>query len=424
MKKRAALDAGTPYERLAALKDLLNDYENGTLLKPAPTDYVNNHIHTFYSFSPYSPTSAAFTAWQSGLSTAGIMDHDSVAGCREFIEAGEILQLSTTVGFECRCSVANTPFAGLCVNNPDQKSVMYATCHGIPHQNIDAVQQWLAPYRERRLERGRKMAENINTLLDGSGILLDFDCDVLPISQYRKGGSVTERHLLYVLAAKIKRRCGSGPEVVAFLKNRFGISAGEKNQQILLDRFEKEYYEYYLLGILKSELTESFYINADEECPDIYSFLKFAKEIGAIPAYPYLGDVAESVTGDKKPQTFEDSFLDELIPWLKEAGFDAVTYMPTRNTERQLKRLIYLCDKNELFQISGEDINTPFQSFICGALDNPAYKHLITSTWALIGHEKAASADMNDGMFSPKTIKEFAPLARRIERYSELGKAL
>ena len=52
---------------------------------------VNNHIHTQYSFSPYSPTKAAWMAMQAGLATAGIMDHDTIAGAREYIEAGRIL---------------------------------------------------------------------------------------------------------------------------------------------------------------------------------------------------------------------------------------------------------------------------------------------------------------------------------------------
>jgi hypothetical protein len=422
MYMQTGINAGTAGERLEALEELLKDYQNNTLTIPVKTNNVNNHIHTIYSFSPYSPTSAVFTAWTSGLDTAGIMDHDSVAGCGEFIKAGEIINMATTVGFECRCMVNDTPFAGRHINNPDQTSVMYATCHGIPHQNIDAAQQWLAPYRSKRVERMRRMSANINALLNKSGIALDFDKDVLGISQYKNGGTVTERHLLYALAAKIVSRCSSGEETAAFLKNQFGIAAAGKNLKVLLEGFDREHYLYYLLGILKSELVSKIYIDADDECPDIISFVKFVKHIGGIPAYPYLGDVGESVTGDKKAQIFEDSYLDELIVWIKQIGFDAVTYMPTRNTPEQLKRLIGLCEANDLFQISGEDINTPFQSFVCEALRNPYCKHLIESTWALIGHEKAATANAGDGMFTQKTQEAFPSLTQRVAHYAALGK--
>lgn len=70
--------------------------------------YINNHIHTFYSFSPYSPSAAVFAARAEGLATAGIIDHDSIAGAREFIRAGEILDFPVTIGMECRVRMTGT----------------------------------------------------------------------------------------------------------------------------------------------------------------------------------------------------------------------------------------------------------------------------------------------------------------------------
>ena len=83
-----ALNAATAEERLEALRQVKKMHDEGMLPAPAEGKYVNNHIHTTYSFSPYSPTKAVYTAWMNGLVTAGIMDHDSVAGAEEFIEAG------------------------------------------------------------------------------------------------------------------------------------------------------------------------------------------------------------------------------------------------------------------------------------------------------------------------------------------------
>ena len=39
-------------KRLEALKELKKLTDEGKLAKPAVTNYVNNHIHTTYSFSP------------------------------------------------------------------------------------------------------------------------------------------------------------------------------------------------------------------------------------------------------------------------------------------------------------------------------------------------------------------------------------
>ena len=71
----AQLNAPLPNDRLNALRELKNLRDGGHLDVPARGLDVNNHIHTCYSFSPYSPTKAVWMADQAGLSTAGIMDH-------------------------------------------------------------------------------------------------------------------------------------------------------------------------------------------------------------------------------------------------------------------------------------------------------------------------------------------------------------
>lgn len=417
----AQLNAATKKERLAALEELMALYKEGTLKQPENTNYVNNHIHTTYSFSPYSPTSAAYTAWKNGLVTAGIVDHDSVAGIKEFLKAGEIIGIAVTSGFEVRCSMDETPFRGKRINNPDQKSVAYVACHGIPHQNIDKAEQWLAPYRANREKRNRSMVKRINALLPDSQLHIDYDQDVRSISQVEEGGSVTERHILYALSHKMTSALGKGQPILNYLQEQLSIEVTGGNLEKLSNP-DTPYYEYYLLGVLKSSMVEQFYIDAMDECPTVQEFVRFTKEIGALSAYAYLGDIEDSVTGDKAAQSFEDSYLDQLIPWLAKIGFDSVTYMPTRNTSQQLARLTGLLDDNGLFQISGEDINTPFQSFICEALDKPQFQHLVTSTWALIGHEKAASKQQEDGLFTEKTVKAEPDLQKRIQAFAALGK--
>ena len=418
----SAIGQPTAAERLASLGQRLERFAAGEMTLPQATDYVNNHIHTTYSFSPYTPGDAAYRAWLNGLTTAGIMDHDSVSGAEEFIRAGEILGIATTVGFECRCSVAGTPFEGRRLNNPDQISVAYVACHGIPHQNIGRASAWLAPYRERRNERNRQMVQRINALTKEEALQLDFDRDVLPLSMNREGGSVTERHLLYALALRMISVYGAGAKIPELLTGKLSIALDGKAQKALEDE-NNPFYAYNLLGVLKSSMVEHIYIDATAECPHVSEFTAFCHDIGAIPAYAYLGDVGVSVTGDKKTQTFEDSFLDELVPWLAQNGFESITYMPTRNSAAQLERLIALCAKHNLFEISGEDINSPTQSFICQALTKPEFSHLIRSTWALIGHEKAASLNVEDGMFTPKTLQTAPSLQTRVQHYAAIGRA-
>ena len=376
------------------LKNIKAQVDAGLLPAPEDTVYVNNHIHTTFSFSPYSPTDAVYMAWKNGLKTAGIMDHDSVAGAKEFIEAGAAIGMPVTCGVECRVDMSMTKLNGKRINNPDQKSIAYVTMHGIPHQNIDAVDAFFAPYREKRNARNRKMCENITALVQPYGLSLDLDQDVLPISNYHKGGSVTERHILFALTQKIMARYTTPETLLRFLTEEMGLTISQKvYDQIAAGRETPEYYAYDILGALKSNMVEKFYVPATEECPSAAEFVAMVHKYGGVAAYAYLGDVVSSVTGDKKAQKFEDDYLDTLVEVIKELGFDAITYMPTRNTPEQLDRLTKLCDEHGFFQISGEDINSPRQSFRCKALDDPKVQHLIDATYILIGYEELATTD-------------------------------
>ncbi len=378
------LNAPNRAERLDNLKALLGEAN----FPPAVPEYINNHIHTTYSFSPYSPTAAVYAARAEGLCTAGIIDHDSIAGAEEFLAAAELAGIPATVGMECRASMAGTRLEGRRTNNPDQAGVSYMTIQSVPHDKIPVLDKFFAPYREARHVRNRKMADNINGLLPGIG--LDYDRDVLPLSLAREGGGVTERHLMYALAKKLVEQTGRGRPVIARLTG-MGIALSDK-QRALLEDVEYPFYEYDLLGILKGAFVGKIYVDADEECPRVSRLVELCREVDACLCYAYLGDVADSVTGDKKAQKFEDDYLEDVFECLREEGVWAVTYMPTRNTPAQLERLRGLCERYGMFQVSGEDINTPRQSFVIKAMENPLFANLIDATWKLIEHEKTGAA--------------------------------
>lgn len=373
------LNAPTPAERLANLREAVKT----AVLPPVVDEYVNNHIHTIYSFSPYSPTAAVYAARAEGLSTCGIVDHDSIAGAREFTEAGKIAGIATTVGMECRVRMTGTAFADRRTNNPDQVGVSYMTLQGIPHRNIARLDSFFAPLRARRNERNRVMTANAQTLLAPAGISLSFDADVLPLSQYANGGSVTERHISLALARKLLER-GS----IADILSSCGVEPSESDRAVL-DRAVPgdPASEYAVLGILKKDFIKRIFVPASDECPTLAEIVSLAGEVGAILCYAYLGDVTESVTGDKAAQKFEDSYLEELFAELDRAGVHAITYMPTRNTDAQLARLRALCSEYGMMQVSGEDINSPSQSFAVRAMERPDFADLIASAWKLIENE-------------------------------------
>lgn len=372
------LNAPSKEERLANLREVVKTAQ----FPPMVPQYINNHIHTTYSFSPYSPTAAVYAARMEGLCTAGIIDHDSISGAEEFLEAAAIIDIPVTIGMECRISMDGTRMEGRRTNNPDQIGCSYMTIQSVPHDKIGRLTEFFAPYRAARDVRNRKMIAKINELL---GMELDYDRDVLPLSMHHEGGGVTERHLMYALAKEMVARAGKGQGMVDYLAS-IGLKLNEKQKNQMLD-LEYPFYEYDLLGLLKGAFVPKIYIDATDECPRLADVVALCKEVDAILCYAYLGDVGDSVTGDKKAQKFEDDYLEDVFECLKEEGVTAVTYMPTRNTMAQLEKLRGLCDQYGMFQISGEDINTPRQSFIIRAMENPMFANLIEATWKLIEHE-------------------------------------
>ena len=373
------LNAPTKAERLANLREVLKTTE----FPPMVPQYINNHIHTTYSFSPYSPTAAVYAARMEGLCTAGIIDHDSISGAEEFIEAAEIIDIPVTIGMECRATMDGTRMEGRRTNNPDQIGCSYMTIQSVPHDKIGRLTEFFTPYRAARDERNKKMIAKINELL---GMELSYEKDVLPLSMGHEGGGVTERHLMYALSKAMVAKVGKGQAMVDYLTS-IGMSLNDKQKAQMLD-LEYPFYEYDLLGMLKGTFVPKIYIDATDECPKVKDLVALCEEVDAFLCYAYLGDVTASVTGDKKAQKFEDDYLEDVFECLKEEGVKAVTYMPTRNTMEQLERLRGLCDQYGMFQISGEDINTPRQSFIIRAMENPMFANLIEATWKLIEHEK------------------------------------
>ena len=373
------LNAPTREERIANLKAVLAD----TVFPPMVPQYINNHIHTTYSFSPYSPTAAVYAARMEGLCTAGIIDHDSISGAEEFMEAAKIVDIPVTIGMEARISMDGTRLEGRRTNNPDQVGVSYMTIQSVPHDKISVLTEFFKPYQAARHERNRKMIAKINDMV---GVSLDYDRDVLPLSEAKDNGGVTERHLMYALAIELVKQVGKGQPMIDKLTS-LGMTISEKQAKMLLDT-AYPFYEYDVLGMLKGTFVPKIFIDATTECPSLKDMVKLCNEIDAYLCYAYLGDVGDSVTGDKKAQKFEDDYLDDVFECLKEEGVKAVTYMPTRNTPAQLERLRGLCDQYGMFQISGEDINSPRQSFVIKAMENPMFQNLIDATWKLIEHEK------------------------------------
>ena len=416
------LEADREDERLAALESAFSRNVDG-IRDVAPSEEVNNHVHTHYSFSPYSPSSAAFFARRSGLLAVGSVDHDSIGAAREIMAAGSILGIGTTVGAELRVRFTGTPFEDRRLNNPDSIGVAYMVLHGVPQSGIEALDRYLEPLRRERDARNRRQVVALNGLLSAAGLdAIDYDRDVLPISWADRGGGVTERHILAALAIRLEDTYGRGAALVSTVEQELGVLLSDRQRRFLTD-VENPHYHYDLLGVFKGEFLARFFEQpSPDECRPGEEGTSLGQSIGALPAYAYLGDVTDSPTGDKHAQRFEDQYLDELVASLGSLGFQAITYMPPRNTKEQLRRVQRLAEEHGLLEISGVDINSSRQVFTCPEVMMPDFRHLNSTTWALIAHEKLSAQDLRYGLFHPANPFHLRPLSERVELYAGIAR--
>ena len=156
----------------------------------------------------------------------------------------------------------------------------------------------------------------------------------------------------------------------------------------MLNNLKNPHIIYDLLGVLKARLVEKIYVPATDECMTLREAVELSKEVDAILCYAYLGDVTDSVTGDKKAAKFEDDYLDELFDVLCREGVKGITYMPARNTIAQIERVQKLCREYGMTEISGEDVNSSRQSMICKQLELPQFWHLVDMAWKLVEREE------------------------------------
>jgi len=392
---------------------------------------TNNHIHTFYSFSPYSPAMAALGSREAGLEVAGSVDHDSISASREMVAACALLGLGSVTGCELRVSLgrrpdgSSLPFAGRKINNPDSVGIAYMTIQGVSAGRVGELDAFLAPIRAARLERTSRMASAASLVLRVAGIEgIDFERDVVAFSKASEGGGVTERHLLAAVARRLVAQFGKGSRLLDGIERSLGIKPSPKVAALVSDpNNDKLLYD--LLGLLKSDFLDRVFEQPGErECPEASKAAAFARSIGAVPAYAYLGDVGDSPTGDKKAEKFEDEFLEELFDAIASLGFAGVAYMPPRNTAAQIARVRELCAERGLMQISGVDINSPRQGFDCPELVLPEFANLRDSAWALVAHERLSTVDPRADLFSHDNPLASLPIDQRIESYSRVGRAL
>ncbi len=316
-----------------------------------PSDSLNLHMHTFYSFNAenYSPSRLAWESKSAGLAFAGIVDFDVLDGVEEFLEAGRLLNLRTCAGIESRVFVPE--FADAVINSPGEPGIAYHMGAGIPQRTVaPAEETFLANLKKTASQRTRELVDRVNPHL--APVTLDYDADVLP---HTPNNNATERHVCKAYALKAAEQFPETTDLVAYWTEKLDTDV---NATDLPDQPA-------LLNLIRAKTMKKGgvgYVQADAKSfPLMQEMNAFVREAGGIPCLAWLDGQSE---GEQR--------MEELLDVAMNSGVSAVNIIPDRNYTpgvkdqklANLQAMIALAESRDLPVLVGTEMNAPGQKFV------------------------------------------------------------
>lgn len=305
-----SLDSFDQSERQLTLQTLAEQHRNA--LAPEGTN-VNMHFHSFFSYNAegYSPSHIAWESKKNGLYAAGLCDFDVLDGMEEFLHAGLLLALRSTVNVETRAYLKE--YASVDINSPGEPGVTYIMGAGFakifPAGSPQAKGQ--AGYRDRARARNIALINRINPRLPD--IAIDYEKDVCPLTP---SGSATERHIISAYINKIKSVFKHPDAAVKYLSGLLGKKSEETVE--LLSNIPT------LEEIVRSKLAKRGGIGYEQPSistfPSVEEFIQWVASCEAIPMITWLDGTS---AGEKDGRA--------MLECMRSKGAAALNIIPDRN---------------------------------------------------------------------------------------------
>jgi hypothetical protein len=307
-KPEETLNSFDPGSRRAALESLAQQRPS-----PAERTNLNMHFHSFFSYNAegYSPSRIAWEARKAGLYAAGLCDFDVLDGLEEFLQAGLMLELRTTVNVETRVFLRE--YGHVDISSPGENGVTYIMGAGFARLPAEGSSQaeGLGQYRERARTRNTALVERINSHLPD--IAIDYEKDVLPLAP---AGSATERH---IVSAYIRKAVTvfEHPQATATFWSEILGQPFEETAMLLADVPTLE-------DNVRSKLVKRGGVGYEPPSPDTFppaeDFIQWVSSCRAVPMATWLDGTSE---GEKDGRA--------LLECMRAKGVAAVNIIPDRN---------------------------------------------------------------------------------------------
>lgn len=398
----AKLNSKSAIVRNSTLKKLKKaEKKDSTLIPKKSENCVNLNVHTTSSFSPYTPQLGAYMAYKSGITLAGVCDFGSVSAISEFEKSCSILNMAYVSGFEMTVS-------------HDVLGDSLVSFYGINAENQKSFTAVLDEFRNACMQKSISLAENLNRKLKKFNIFIDFEKDVMPMVNYKKGGAVTLKHVYKALARKIIEINGIGKPTADFIRDKMCFDIAECDYNLLCDKNDP-YYIYDLISALRS--SSKIHVS-ESDYPDVQTVLDIAKQQGVICAYQYDNGPNWISSETETEKTLKE--FDEKLDELKQLGFNAVCICAKNlgiNTATAFAKRI---ESKEMLVILNEKTEYPRNRFDIVKLDSVS-NFVNRCAYAVLGNAISIISNPDDAMFSNKTIEKCPDFSERLAIFSGIG---
>lgn len=394
------LNSKSALVRGAALKLLKRRELKDVSLKPVLNDEeITLNIHTYFSFSPYSPTQAAYSAYKRGVKLACVCDYATTSGVKEFF-AG------------CR-RLGVIPVAGVEITAVNGDKLWPVSVYGLSEKDCRDAEPFLKKFRLTRIENARRAAEQINRRFKKSGVSIDFDKDVLPSVKTKKGGTVTYKHIYYAFGQKLIEKFGQGKPLADFIRYKLCVDVSESEYNLLCDG-KNPFYIYDLVLALRANL----HFSSPEGLPSLEKVIAAISARSLITACEFKSAASwlENELGDDKARAEFEKFVTEA----KTLGFNAVCLHSKNISEKTLEVYAGILKANEMLAIPLERIEYPRSKFE-SKVSSPLKAMFAKCGYAIAGNAESVKNNTDDGLFSKKTVENCPDFSQRLGVFAAIG---
>lgn len=341
-------------ERRQALNEAIASFQDGSVVRPHDTGWVNVLARTFFSYS-YDNFSPARLAWEAvirGLSVIGSADYGNLGALGELQLAGDALGIRATVSMETQTYVPD--YADKEINCPGHPG--FLRCLGVGFTRIPSLDcesgNLIASLPKQSRDRNIARIARFNPRLDP--VCIDYGEDVIPLTP---AGNANPEHLAAAYALKAMQIFPERDDRAVFWADVMGRPPQEI--EVLLDD-EAAFRD----ALWEKLIRFSPETPQPDDYPNVDDFFTAVREAGAIPCLYWLGGFTD---GEAEPVRL----LDDAVNW----GVRAVAIAPDScwniadSTEKEnrlgaMANFIAEAKKHNLPILAGSPMSKAKQKFV------------------------------------------------------------